>query len=244
LDQGFKMNIVSLNTLLENLDGGQSFHRVYISRDREGKKYDHIKQLCQQNGVAFQLVPQSAIDRKAGKINQGVFAQLSPVRFFTISEILKDIRSGLVLILDQLNDVGNMGAIIRSAVAAEVDGIIVSTRRSAPINETVLKTSAGSLLKARIVLSKNVINEIRILKENHFWVAGTDVKQGIDYTEFDFSYNTALIVGNEEKGISPRLKKISDFLITIPHSSDVESLNVSVSTAIILFEALRQIRSS
>jgi len=229
---------------MENLDGDQSFQRIYISQDREGKKYDLIKKLCLEKGVVFQLVPQSAIDRKAGKINQGVFAQLSPVRFFTIAEILKDIRSGLVLILDQLNDVGNVGAIIRSAVAAGVDGIIVSSRRSAPINETVLKTSAGSLLQARIVLSKNIVNEIRILKENDFWVAGTDVRQGSDYTEFNFQYNTALIIGNEEKGISPRLKKISDFLITIPHSSKVESLNVSVSTAVILFEALRQKRAS
>jgi len=236
----YKMNIVSINSLLESLNGDQAFQRIFISQDRKDKKIDLIKQLCRQKGVIFQIVPQSAIDRKAGKQNQGIFAQLPPVRFFTVSEILNDIRTGLILILDQLNDMGNVGAIIRSAVAVGVDGIIVSSRRSAPINETVLKTSAGSLIQARIILSKNLATDIRILKERNFWVVGTDVREGSDYTEFNFKYNTALIIGNEEKGISTRLKKMSDFLITIPHSSKVESLNVSVSTAVILFEALRQ----
>jgi 23S rRNA (guanosine2251-2'-O)-methyltransferase len=244
IELGFLMDIVSLASLLDHLNENRPLQRVFISRDRKGSKLEMIKRLCAQNGVLFQLIPQSAIDRKAGKPNQGIFAQLSPVRFFSMTEILNDIQSGLILILDQLNDVGNIGAIIRSSVAAGVDGIVISSRRTAPINETVLKTSAGSLLKARIVLSKNLVNEIQVLKKNQFWIVGTDVREGTDYTQHNFGYKTAIIVGNEEKGISQRLKKSSDFLITIPHSKNVDSLNVSVSTAVILFEALRQKRES
>jgi 23S rRNA (guanosine2251-2'-O)-methyltransferase len=234
------MRVCSLNTLIEALNSNEPLNNVFISNSKRGTQIDIIKKLCKEKGVTFQIVPQKAIDRKAGSNNKGIFAEISPVRFYKLEEILKEQKNGLILILDSINDTGNLGAIIRTAVAACVDGILIPRRKSAPINETVLKTSAGSLTKAKIVLSKNLTNDIIALKKNGFWIIGTHVKEGLEYYKYDFKYKTALIIGNENKGISPLLKKNSDQLISIPHSSQVESLNVSNSVAILLFEALRQ----
>ena len=234
------MTIKTLSALLEALRDGYPINKVMISSAKRDKKIDTIINLCRKRGILFQIVPPPTIMRKAGAGNQGVFAEVSPVKFYTLEEILEESKTGLLLILDSINDAGNMGALIRSAVAAGVDGIIVSRRDSAPINETVLKTSAGSVLKARIVLSKNLRNDIDVLKKKEYWVVGAEKTGELPYYEYDFKYKTALIVGNEHKGIAPILRKNVDQLVFIPHSAEIESLNVSAAAAVILFEALRQ----
>jgi 23S rRNA (guanosine2251-2'-O)-methyltransferase len=236
------MNINSLHALIEALGERIPINKVFIGIDRKDKRIDQVIMLCRQNGIVFQMVPPQTINRKAGANNQGVFAEVSPIRFYTLEEILQDIKTGLILVLDGINDTGNMGAVIRSAVAAEVDGIIIPQRHSAPINETVLRTSAGSLVKAKIVQSRNLTNDIKKLQEDKFWVVGT-VKEGeknVVYYDYDFTVNTAVIMGSEHKGISPLLKKNADQLVYIPHSESIDSLNVSAAAAVILFEALRQ----
>jgi 23S rRNA (guanosine2251-2'-O)-methyltransferase len=236
------MNINSLHALIEALRERIPINKVFISTDKKDKRIDQVIMLCRQNSIVFQMVPQQTINRKAGPNNQGVFAEVSPIRFYTLGDILQNIKTGLILVLDGINDTGNMGAIIRSAVAAEVDGIIIPQRNSAPINETVLKTSAGSLVKAKIVQSKNLVNNIKKLKENEFWVVGTvkEREKSAAYYDYDFTVNTAVIMGSEHKGMSPLLKKNADQLIYIPHSGNIDSLNVSAAAAVILFEALRQ----
>jgi 23S rRNA (guanosine2251-2'-O)-methyltransferase len=234
------MNIHTLNALIEALKSNVPINKVLISDTKKDKKVGKILDLCRRNNVMFQQVPQQTINRKAGPDNQGVFAEISPIKFQPLDEVLKEIKTGLLLILDSITDTGNMGAIIRSAVGADVDGIIISQRHSAPINETVLKTSAGSLVKAKIVPSKNLTHTINELKRNDFWVVGAEMQGNMPYYDYDFTYKTALVLGSEYKGISPLLKKNVDHLISIPHSSQIESLNVSAAAAVILFEALRQ----
>ncbi len=234
------MNISTLNALIEALKAGQAVNKVLISRSKQDRKVDLIKKMCKQNNIMFQLVPQEAIDRKAGAKNQGVFAELSPIRFYELQEIIDAAKNGFILVLDRINDTGNMGAMIRTAVAAGVDGIIISRRDSAPVNETVLKTSAGTLMKAKICQSKNLSQDLDTLKSEGFWVIGTEMSGFVPYYDYDFSYKTVLVMGSENSGMSPLLKKKADQLISIPHSRDVESLNVSVAAGVILFEALRQ----
>jgi 23S rRNA (guanosine2251-2'-O)-methyltransferase len=235
------MKIISVHPLIEALKSKKVINKVFISKSKkEKKKVDLILNLCKQNGVLFQFVPQGAIDKKAGKPNQGIFAELSPVTFHRLEEIMGEGQSGIILILDGINDAGNFGAIVRTAVGAQVDGILMAHRKSVPVNDTVLKTSAGSLAHIKIVRSNSLINDIERLKSNGFWVVGTDIRGGLEYYKYDFSYKTAIIIGNENRGISSLLKKKSDYIISIPHSAQLDSLNVSVSTAIILFEALRQ----
>jgi 23S rRNA (guanosine2251-2'-O)-methyltransferase len=236
------MTINTINALLEALKENLPINKVFISESKKERRIEQVIRLCREKRVAFQKVPQQVIARKAGTANQGVYAEISPIRFYALEEVLENIKTGLILILDSIEDTGNLGAIIRSAVAADVDAILVPQRHSAPINETVLKTSAGSLVKARIVHSKNLSNDIHKLKENGFWVVGTVMEQekSILYYRYDFTVNTAIILGNEHKGISPLLKKNSDQLVYIHHSEKVQSLNVSAAASVLLFEALRQ----
>lgn len=236
------MNINSINALLEALREELPINKVLVATGKKDSRISEVLKLCKKNNVVFQRVPLQTINRKAGPKNQGVFAEVSPIEFYSLEEVLPHINKGIILILDGIMDTGNMGAVIRSAVAAEVDAIIIPKRNSAPVNETVLKTSAGSLLKAKLVQCNNISNEIKHLKEEGFWVVGSvmDKTTSIPYYEYDFTVKTAIIMGSEHKGISPLLQKNADQLIHIPHCSKIDSLNVSAATSVILFEALRQ----
>lgn len=240
------MNINTINALIEALQAKQTINKVLISTGKRDRRVEQIIKLCRRNRVIFQMVPQQTIARKAGRNNQGVYAEVSPIEFYKLDDVVSHIKSGIILILDGITDTGNMGAIIRSAVAAEVDAIIFSQRNSAPINETVLKTSAGALLKARLVQVVNITNAVKTLKTNGFWVVGTAVEDGanIPYYDYDFTVNTALIMGSEHKGLSPLIKKNADQIVYIPHSSLVDSINVSAAAAVVLFEAMKQKRQS
>jgi len=234
------MKITTINALIEILNSDSSVNRVYISTERKDKRIKEIIELCKKRGVPFIKIPSNALEKKAGEKNQGVYAEISPVKFSSIDDITGKEAKGLILVLDSVEDTGNLGAIIRSAAACEVDGIIISKRNSAPVNDTVMKTSAGTLSKVKIVQSTNLSNDMEILKKRGYWIAGSVSGEGIPYYDFDFSYPVAIIVGNEKKGISQLLKKNSDMLITIPHSDDVESLNVATAAGIILFESYRK----
>ena len=120
--------------------------------------------------------------------------------------------------MDGIEDTGNLGAIMRSAAAVEIDGMLISIRNSAPVNETVWKTSAGTLGKVRLVQSRNLTMDIEKLKKAGFWVVATDQRAKMNFYDFDFKSKTAVIFGNESKGVSPLLKKNADQLLAIPHS--------------------------
>jgi 23S rRNA (guanosine2251-2'-O)-methyltransferase len=232
--------VTTLNALIEAIGDGLPVNKVLISRSRHDAKIETVVRLCREHGIIFQFVPAEAVERKAGTKNQGVFAEIAPVRFFSLESVLTDIKTGLVAILDGIEDTGNLGAIIRSAAAVETDAIVISIRNSAPVNETVWKTSAGTLGKVRLVQSRNLTMDIGKLKEAGFWVVASDQQAKMNFYDFDFKSKTAVIFGNESKGVSPLLKKNADQLLAIPHSRSVESLNVSAAAAIILFEAWKQ----
>ncbi len=234
------MDIITINVLLEALNNRQQMQQILVSEKKNDKKIQQIKGQCRRLNIPVKTVPQIVIDRKAGKDNQGIFAQTSPIRFFDTDHLIANRKTDLILILDKINDTGNLGAIIRSAAAADIDGIIIPKHGSAPINETVLKASAGGLLKVKIVQATNLNSEIEKLKKNGYWIASTVMDGDTPYHEYDFSYKTAIIMGNEHSGVSALLNKNADYRLSIPISSQIESLNVSVASAIILFEALRQ----
>lgn len=232
--------ITSLNALVEALRDGATVNKVLISRSPRDAKIATVIDLCRQRGVVFQLVPAEALDRKAGARNQGVWAEVAPVSFCGLEEMLASVRTGLVVILDGIEDTGNLGAIVRTAAAVEADGVLFSVRGSAPVNDTVWKTSAGALAKVRLVQSRNLSRDIEKLKQNDFWIVAGDQRAGMKFYDFDFKARIGVILGNESKGVSPLLKKNADQLLAIPHAPAMESLNVSAAAAIILFEAYRQ----
>ena len=232
--------ITSLNALIEALRDGAAINKVLLNSARRDAKIATVIELCRQHGVVFQLVPAEALERKAGARNQGVWAEVAPVEFCGLDEILASVRSGLVVVLDNIEDTGNLGAIVRTAAAVEADGVLISVRGSAPVNDTVWKTSAGALGKVRLVQSRNLAQDIEKLKKNGFWVVASDQHAGMKFYDFDFKGRTAVIMGNESRGVSTLLKRNADQLLAIPHSPAVESLNVSAAAAILLFEAYRQ----
>ncbi|MBN2346789.1 MAG: 23S rRNA (guanosine(2251)-2'-O)-methyltransferase RlmB [Candidatus Aminicenantes bacterium] len=232
--------ITSLNALTEALRDGAPVHKVLIRRERRDAKVAALIDLCRRRKVVFQLVPAAALERKAGPRNQGVWAEVSPVGFARLEDVLAAGGSGLVVVLDGIEDTGNLGAIVRTAAAVEADGVLFPARGSAPVNDTVWKTSAGALAKVRLVPSRNLAQDIEKLKKNGFWVVAADRGSRVNFTDFDFRGRTAVILGNESKGVSTLLKRNADQLLAVPHSPAVESLNVAAAAAIILYEAYRQ----
>ncbi len=146
----------------------------------------------------------------------------------------------LLLILDSIQDTHNVGAILRSADCSGVDGVIITKHNSAPINETVVKTSAGASEHVKIAQINNLAQTIDELKQNGFWIVGSYLEGAKDYTKVDYKIPIALIVGNEEKGIRKLTADKCDYLVRIPMKGKIQSLNVSVATGILLFEILRQ----
>jgi len=232
--------ITSLNALIEALTDGAPINKVLLSRSRRDAKLAAVIDLCRRRGVVFQFVPAEAVDRKAGARNQGVWAEVAPVGFCALEGILASARTGLLVVLDGIEDTGNLGAIVRTAAAVEADGVLLSVRGSAPVNDTAWKTSAGALGKVRLAQSRNLAQDMEKLKKSGFWIAATDQGAEMKFYDFDFTGKTAVILGNESRGVSPLLKKKADQLLSIPHSAAVESLNVSAAAAIILFEVWKQ----
>ena len=174
---------------------------------------------------------------------QGVIARKSSHEFYQLAEIIS--LSGkkqypLLLLLDSIQDTHNLGAILRTAECSGVDGVIITKHHSAPVNETVVKTSAGATEHLKITQVNNLVQAIKELKDNGFWIAGTSLKGSKAYTEVDYKIPLALVVGNEEKGIRRLTAENCDILMNIPMKGKIGSLNVSVAAGIILFEILRQ----
>ena len=179
------------------------------------------------------------MDNKFPFVHQGIVMDIIDYKY----KELKDIKfnNSLVVMLDHIEDPHNFGAIIRTCEAAGVEYIIIPDNRSVEVNSTVIKTSVGTVFNMNIIKVTNLVNTINYLKKNGFWVVGTDMI-GTDYTEIDYKGNTCIIVGNEGKGMSRLVSDNCDFIASIPMLGEVNSLNASVATAIVVFEAVKSRR--
>ena len=177
------------------------------------------------------------LDNLADGVHQGIIIDMEDYQYTPLNKIIEK-EYDKVLILDHILDPHNFGAIIRTAVAAGFNAIIIPNDRQVLINSTVVKTSVGAVFDIDIVLVTNLNNTINILKDNGFWIYGT-VMNGEDYREVDYNGKACLIIGNEEKGISKLVKENCDFLVTIPISPKIDSLNASVAAGILIYEVVR-----
>ena len=177
------------------------------------------------------------LDNLADGVHQGIIIDMEDYQYTSLNKIIEK-EYDKVLILDHILDPHNFGAIIRTAVAAGFNAIIIPNDRQVLINSTVVKTSVGAVFDIDIVLVTNLNNTIKILKDNGFWIYGT-VMNGEDYREVDYNGKACLIIGNEEKGISKLVKENCDFLVTIPISPIIDSLNASVAAGILIYEVVR-----
>lgn len=236
------MQITSFHALIEALRDGLPLNRVLLSSARHDSRSELVRRLCRERGVPVQIVPPQALARRAGARHQGVLAETAPVAFVPLEEMLaaRTPGRGLLLILDGVEDAGNLGAIARTAAAAGVDGILLPERRAAPVSDAVWTASAGALGKVRIGRSRNLAQDLKRIKDAGFWVAATAAGAAQPYFRFDFRTDVALVFGNEHRGVSTLLRRDADERLSIPISPAVESLNVAAAVAVVLFEALRQ----
>ena len=180
---------------------------------------------------------------KSEGISQGVLGFIKDYQYTTLNDIVeenKKITNPLVLLLDEITDPHNLGAIARSAVCLGADGIIIPRHNSAEVNHTVLKTSSGTVKHISIAKETNLSNSIRYLKNNGYWIVGTDIKADKNTFETDFKKPIGLIIGSEGKGMRKNIKGQCDIFVRIPMAGKINSLNASVSTGVILYEIFRQ----
>ena len=225
-------------------------NKIWLSENI--KDYD-VKQkiisYAKENKVPFYMVPEQKISYLTKNQNhQGVVLSISPIKYKSVGEIIQEavetprrgISTKIILVAHEIEDPHNLGAMIRTFVAAGGNGIILTGRRSVGINSTTIKTSAGALFHADFARVTNCVNVINELKKNKFWIVGTDnSSESQSIYDIDFPDQAAVIMGNEHEGLGELIKKNCDFLAKIPISGKVNSLNVSVAFGIVLFEILR-----
>src|SRR5579871_1423319 len=226
--------------------GARQLDHVSIARERKDEKLERLAQLCRTAGIRVSIKPRDQLTRLARTdAHQGVIAVVRERKFLTIEDLLAPKEDGqhrFFLALDGVEDPHNLGALLRTADGAGVDGVIIPERRSAPITGTVAKTSAGASEHIRVARVTNLVRSLERLKQKHVWVIGLDERGTPDYMDFDFRTNCVLVLGREGAGLHDLVKKTCDHLLRIPMAGQVSSLNVSVAGAIVMYEAMRQRR--
>jgi 23S rRNA (guanosine2251-2'-O)-methyltransferase len=226
--------------------GSRQLDHVSVARERRDDRLERLVELCRAAGVRVALEPRDQLSRLARTDgHQGVLAVVRERKFLGIEDLLVPGEGGqhrFFLALDGVEDPHNLGALLRTADGAGVDGVILPERRSAPVTATVAKTSAGASEHVRIARVTNLVRALEQMKQKHVWVLGLDERGTPDYTEYDFRSDCVLVLGREGAGLHDLVKKTCDHLLRIPMAGQVSSLNVSVAGAIVMYEAMRQRR--
>ena len=232
--------ISRLNTLIEALKPSPSrVSKIFILKDAKNKKIVEIIQLAKARQVPFLFVPKNKLER-LDRDHQGAVAYVSPKGFFSLEEILSLSDVSLLVLLDGIEDPQNLGAIIRIAEGAGVDGVILPERRSAGLTETVASVSVGALEYIKVARVKNLARTMDDLRRRDIWLVGAEGGQSESWYEFDYSLPIGLVFGSEGKGLRPLIKRKCDKILSIPLFGQITSLNVSAAAAIFLFEVIRQ----
>lgn len=224
--------------------GSRQFDHICIARERHDHRLAQVLDLCRDAGVRTRLEPRDALTRLAGTTaHQGVVAVVRERDFLGIEDLLTGPEPRLVLALDGVEDPQNLGALLRTAEASGVDGVILTLRRSAPLSPVALKASAGAAEHLRLARVVNIVRALEVLKEHNLWCVGLDERGAQDYDAYDFSSNTIIVLGREGAGLHELVRRTCDHLLRIPMAGKVSSLNVSAAGAVVLFEVARQRRS-
>jgi 23S rRNA (guanosine2251-2'-O)-methyltransferase len=237
--------IIGRNAVTEALRSGRSINKILVaSGDRQGSIKEVIA-IAIENGVMLQEVDIRKIEELAqGLRHQGVLAYTSPVDYVEIEDILQRAADAneppFIVLLDELEDPHNLGAILRTADAAGVHGVLIPKRRSCPLSATVAKTSAGAVEYVPVARIGNVVQTIKDLKKQGLWVVGADMAGEQNYYDAELTGALVLIIGNEGKGISRLTKENCDFLVKLPMRGTINSLNASVAGSILMYESMKQ----
>ena len=239
--------IVGRNSVLEALKAGRSLNKILLARgERQGSVREIINQ-ARQRGLIVQEVDTAKLDQLAGGVrHQGVVAMAAPVAYVEVEDILAAAAAKneppFLVLLDEIADPHNVGAILRTADASGVHGVLIPKRRSCPLTQTVAKTSAGAVEYVPVARIGNVSQALKALKKQGLWVVGADMDGTENYYEADLAGPVVVVVGNEGEGMSRLTKEACDFIVKIPMLGKITSLNASVACSLLLYEVLRQRR--
>ena len=238
-------NIFGIRAIIEAIESGKSLSKVYLQKGLKGNLFKELETLLKKEKVAISNVPVEKLNRLSKNNNhQGAVAQISPVKFYDLEELIEktidDKKVPFFLVLDQLSDVRNFGAIIRTAECCGVNGIIIQKNGSAPVNAETIKTSAGAAFKLPICKVDHIKDAIFLLNASGIKTVAATEKTNDSIYDVDFKQPISIIMGSEDRGINPSVLKMVDYNATLPLKGEIESLNVSVACGVFLYEAIRQ----
>ncbi|MEW7279918.1 23S rRNA (guanosine(2251)-2'-O)-methyltransferase RlmB [Aquimarina sp. 2201CG1-2-11] len=236
--------IFGIRAIVEAINSGKTIDKLFIQKGLQGDLARELMQLVKRQNITYTYVPIEKLNRLTRNNHQGVVAHISPIEFYEFENlVLQVIESGktpLFLVLDQLSDVRNFGAIIRTAECTGVDGIIIQKKGGAPINADTIKTSAGAVFKIPICKVDHIKDAIFYFQGSGIQTIAASEKATNTIYDTDLTIPTAIIMGSEGKGISPSVLKLVDHKAKLPMHGTIASLNVSVACGVFLYEAIRQ----
>lgn len=238
--------IFGIRAVIEAIKAGESIDKVFLQKGLRGELFHELEQLLRKEGINSSYVPIEKLNRLTKKNHQGVVAQIAPIDFYDLEDLVMNvIESGetpLFLLLDQLSDVRNFGAIVRTAECTGVSGIIVQKKGGAPVNGDAIKTSAGALFKVPICKVDHIKDAVFYLQASGINVIAATEKTNDTIYDVSFKEPCAIIMGSEGKGINPSVLKVVNAKAKLPLLGEIESLNVSVACGAFLYEVVRQRR--
>lgn len=236
--------IIGKNPLIQAIKSGRTIHKVLISEQLNRQTENELRRLLKNQRVSVQKVPRKQLDELSPGKHQGMIAYVADYTYASLTDVLQRAEAvnelPFLIILDELEDPHNLGAILRTADATGVHGVIIPKHRAVGLTETVAKASAGAIEHVPVVQVTNIVNTIERLKENNIWVIGTDEKGSDDYRTLDGDTALAIVIGNEGRGISRLVKEKCDWLVHIPMQGAIPSLNASVAASVLMFEIYRK----
>ncbi len=238
--------IYGIRAVLEAIDANEPIDKVFMQRGLKGDLYRELEGVLRKNHINASYVPIEKLNRLTKNNHQGVVANISPIAFYELETLvekaLESTKTPLFLLLDQLSDVRNFGAIIRTAECTGVSGIIIQKKGAAPVTADTIKTSAGAAFKVPIAKVDHIKDAVFYLQAEGIQVVSATEKTEATIYDVSFTVPSAIVMGSEDRGISPSILKVSDKLAKLPLLGEIESLNVSVACAVFLYEAVRQRR--
>jgi 23S rRNA (guanosine2251-2'-O)-methyltransferase len=242
--------LTGIHAVREALEAGRAFDRIVIAKGRQDTRVEEIVQLARGRNISLRFEDRSQLDRLAdSNDHQGIVALVAARAAGTLDEILAVANAGvgrgekgLIVLLDGVEDPHNLGAVIRTALAAGAHGVVIPERRAAGLTDTVARASAGALAHLPVAKVTNLARTMEELKEAGYWLVGLDEQADKNYTEVDYTSPVAVVLGGEGKGLHELTRKRCDFVVSLPTTGPVKSLNVSVAAGVVLFEVLRQRR--
>ena len=234
--------LTGFHAVEEALAAGRALDRIAIARGRHGERVEAVVQGAKSRGVPVRFEDRAQLDRLVGtSLHQGIAALAAAKPAIALEDLLraKDGR-GLLVLLDGIEDPHNLGAIVRTALAAGAQGVVIPERRAAGLSDTVERASAGALAHLPIARVKNLVRAMEEMKVGGYWLVGLDERAEKSYTEVDLKGPVGIVLGREGEGLHELTRKRCDFLVSLPTTGPVRSLNVSVAAGVMLFEAVRQ----